>query len=318
MRRPSLSEVTWSILESAYPIYVGASMSVLSRIDFGINVFDREWDVLVVLDTCRVDSMRRVAPAFEFVDDVGSIWSLGSTSSEWIAKTFTTDHIDTIHDTALVSANPHVQHTLYDRQFPEHDKGAPFALTDWDTVDPADFLYVEQPWTYATDERYSHVMPSVMTERAVDVYRTHRPDRLVVHYMPPHRPHVSAAVREDRDLTDVERDPFGALRTGETTAEAVRENHVADLRFVLEEGVEPLLENIDADTVAITADHGDGFGDWGCFAHVAGDPRPPVRKVPWVTTSAEDIGNIEPETVPPEEQTDGVETQSQLEALGYV
>jgi len=293
-------------------------MSIFSRIDFGTNCYEREWDVLIILDTARVDALENIADEFDFIENVDSMRSLGSTSSEWIAKTFTTEYRQEIANTILLSANPHVQHTFYDRQFPEHDKGAPFALTDWDTVDPADFLYVEQPWTYATDERYSHVMPSVMTERAVDVYRTHRPDRLVVHYMPPHRPHVSAAVREDRDLTDVERDPFGALRTGETTAEAVRENHVADLRFVLEEGVEPLLENIDADTVAITADHGDGFGDWGCFAHVAGDPRPPVRKVPWVTTSAEDIGNIEPETVPPEEQTDGVETQSQLEALGYV
>lgn len=314
----SLSNIKWSFLKSAYPLYVGASMSLLSRLDFGTNVFDREWEVLVVLDTCRVDSMRQVAPEFDFVSDVDSIWSLGSTSSEWIAKTFSSKHRDTIRNTALVSANPHVQHTLFDRQFPEHDKDAPFALTDWDTVHPEDFQHIDQPWQYATDKRYSHVMPSVMTERAVDVYREQQPKRLVVHYMPPHRPHISNAVREERALTEVEKDPFGALMDGATTPDVVQRNHVSDLRFVLEEGVGPLLNNVDADRVVITADHGDGFGDWGCFAHVAGDPRPPVRKVPWVVTEARDTGSLEPAVFPPEGEHKRAETRSQLEALGYV
>jgi len=318
MNLPSLSGLKWSVLESAYHVYAGTSMSILSRVEFGTNVFDREWDVLVVLDTCRVDSMRRVAPEFEFVESVDSLWSVGSTSSEWIAKTFSTDHREEIRNTALVSANPHVQHTLYDREFPEHDKDAPFALTDWNTVDPEEFLYVEQPWTYATDERYVQVMPSVMTQRAVDVHREYQPDRLIVHYMSPHRPHISKAVSEDRDLTEVERDPFGALQAGEVSPDVVRENHVSDLRFVLETGVDPLLNNVDAETVAITADHGDGFGEWGCFAHVAGDPRPPVRKVPWVITDAEDGGDLEPDVFPPERETDHTETQTRLEALGYV
>jgi hypothetical protein len=98
--------------------------------------------------------------------------------------------------------------------------------------------------------------------------------------------------------------------------ERVFENHVADLEFVLDTGVKPLLRNIDADTVAITADHGDGFGENWCYAHIAGDPRRQVRRVPWVETEATNHGELEPTLTPPEDVTDEIENR--LAALGYI
>jgi len=160
-------------------------MSILSRINFGTNVYERDWDVLIILDTARVDAMENVTREFDFIDRIDSIDSLGSTSSEWIAKTFTSEYKPEIAHTALISANPHVQHTLYDRQFPEHDKDAFFSYTDWNTVQPDDFEYIEQPWKYATNERYDHVLPEDMTDRAVSLYRERDPDRMIVHYMQP-------------------------------------------------------------------------------------------------------------------------------------
>ncbi|MFB6185902.1 MAG: hypothetical protein ABEI86_03425, partial [Halobacteriaceae archaeon] len=104
-------------------------MSIFSRIDYGTNIYERDWDVLIILDTARVDAMESVADEFGFIEQVDSIRSLGSTSSEWLAKTFTTEYKSEISNTALISGNPHVQHTLYDRQFPEHDKDAFFSYT---------------------------------------------------------------------------------------------------------------------------------------------------------------------------------------------
>ncbi|MFB6185990.1 MAG: hypothetical protein ABEI86_03880, partial [Halobacteriaceae archaeon] len=206
--RSKLHSFAWDLLEKLYRAYVGVSMSILSRVDFGKNVYDRDWDVLIVLDTARVDAMKEISPEFDFINEVGSIRSLGSTSSEWIAKTFVERYTDEIEDTSLLSANPHVQHTLYDRQFPEHDKDAIFAFTSWDTVQPEDFEYIEQPWQYVTNERYDHVLPEDMTDRAVSLYREQNPDRMIVHYMQPHRPHIAQAYKEDRELTNAERDPF--------------------------------------------------------------------------------------------------------------
>ncbi|NLV12629.1 hypothetical protein [Haloarcula argentinensis] len=290
-------------------------MSLLSRIEFGSNVYSREWDVLIVLDTARVDAMTEVAQKFEFIDNVDSIRSLGSTSSEWIAKTFDRKYAEEISNTALISANPHVQHTLFDHEFPEHDKNAFFAYTNWNIVSPEEFELIDQPWKYATDEQYDHVLPRDMTERAVSVYREQEPDRMIVHYMPPHRPHISQALKEGRELTEAERDPFSYLKNG-GERETVYSNHVADLEFALETGVRPLLRNIDAETVAITADHGDGFGENWCYAHIAGDPRNQVRRVPWIVTDATDHAELEPTLTPPENTKDS--TEDQLEALGYL
>jgi hypothetical protein len=290
-------------------------MSILSRVNFGTNIYNNDWDILVVLDTARVDAMRAVASNFNFIGQVNSIRSLGSTSSEWIAKTFTTEYKQEIANTVLLSANPHVQHTLYDRQFPEHDKDAFFAFTAWDTVQPDEFEYIEQPWQYATNDRYNHVLPKDMTDRAVSLYRERDPDRMIVHYMQPHRPHIAQAYKEDRELTDAERDPFTYLKNG-GNRERVFSNHVADLEFVLETGVKPLLRNVNADTVAITADHGDGFGKNWCYAHIAGDPRKQVRRVSWIETEATDHNELEPSLTPPEDIEN--DTEDRLEALGYI
>jgi hypothetical protein len=303
------------MLKLLYRFYAGASMSILSRIDFGENVYEREWDVLIILDTARIDAMEEVKDEFEFINDIDSMRSLGSTSSEWLAKTFVKRHKCRISRTALLSANPHVQHTLYDRQFPEHDKAAFFAFTSWDTVRPSDFEYIEQPWQYATNNQYNHVLPEDMTDRAISIYRERNPEKMIIHYMQPHRPHIAHAYKEGRELTEVEYDPFTYLKNG-GSREQVFSNHVSDLRFVLETGVKPLLRNIDADTVAISADHGDGFGEKWCYAHIAGDPRKQVRRVPWVETEATDHGELKPTLTPPGDVED--KTEDRLEALGYI
>jgi len=200
-------------------------------------------------------------------------------------------------------------------QFPEHDKNAFFSFTDWDTVQPEDFDYIEQPWQYATHHRYNHVLPSDMTERAVSLYREHNPDKMIIHYMQPHRPHIAKAYQKNRELTDAEKDPFSYLKNG-GNSDRVFSNHVSDLRFALETGVKPLLRNVDADTVAITADHGDGFGENWCYAHIAGDLRKQVRRVPWVVSEAIDHKELNPTLTPPENVENN--TVDQLEALGYL
>jgi len=52
------------------------------------HVFDRDWDVLVVLDACRVDLLRSVAGEYDFVTGDQTIYSVAPTSKLWLNRTF--------------------------------------------------------------------------------------------------------------------------------------------------------------------------------------------------------------------------------------
>jgi hypothetical protein len=50
----------------------GGAVAVSSRQRIGTNVFNEDWDLLVVLDTCRVDSLKSVSEEYSFLD---SYWN---------------------------------------------------------------------------------------------------------------------------------------------------------------------------------------------------------------------------------------------------
>jgi hypothetical protein len=78
------------------------------------------------------------------------------------------------------------------------------------------------------------------------------------------------------------------------------------------------LKNLDAENVVITADHGEGFGEYGFYRHVIGCPLPCIRQVPWVKTSAFDHGNYEPYGPNPESANQTTSAEERLEDLGYL
>ncbi|KPN30684.1 hypothetical protein SY89_01420 [Halolamina pelagica] len=107
--------------------------------NYGTPVWDKEWDVLVVLDTCRPDLLQEVSNEYDFLagyDTSQSINSLGSRSPEWIRKTFDPDeHADSLAKTAYVSANPHTR----------------------DIPDPESLFLLDEVWKYAWDEQWGNV-----------------------------------------------------------------------------------------------------------------------------------------------------------------
>lgn len=58
-----------------------------SRRPLGTNVFERDWGLLVVLDTCRYDALAAVADDYDFLDDVSAVTSVGGSTREWRANT---------------------------------------------------------------------------------------------------------------------------------------------------------------------------------------------------------------------------------------
>lgn len=73
----------------------------------GTNVYEKDWDVLLVLDACRVDVMEEVASEYEFLDHPGTHRSTASTSGEWMRTTFTEEYIHEIENTIYITANGH-------------------------------------------------------------------------------------------------------------------------------------------------------------------------------------------------------------------
>jgi hypothetical protein len=288
----------------------------LSYYPTGTNVYDKEWDLLVVLDTCRVDALRAVAPEYEFLDEIASIWSVGSATRTWVANTFTPEYVDEVNETVWVSANGTEQH-VFEWESPELYGELPFqGLYGWDVVDESDFKHLDQPWKHVHDNPLSHLtLPGTITDRAVRVGRRMDAERMIVMYKQPHAPYCANALAEDRDLEPHEADPWQALRDG-VPRSTVWEAYLDELRYGLDH-VETLLRNVDAETVAITADHGECFGEYGIYSHPAGVPVPPLRRVPWATTTATDSGEYEPEIELPDDDGVSRSVEDQLESLGY-
>lgn len=294
-----------------------AKLAVSSRLAPGTNVFSREWDLLIVLDTCRVDALTELQGEYPFLSEVDRVFSVGSSTPEWTAQTFDRDHLEAIRNTAYLTGNGYASQVLDGRVTPESFVHAGFAPTAWDTVGRDDLEYLDEIWKYAPRTRGNpkNGMPSprVITDRAIQVGREGDHERLLVHYPQPHFPYV---YDDPTGVTDSperhERAPFDYLREG-GDREDVWRAYLRQLRMVLGE-VEELLRNADAGTAVITADHGEAFGEWGVYGHPTASVHPYVRWVPWVETDAEDSFERTPEPISDGSRQD---IDDHLRALGY-
>jgi len=291
----------------------------------GTNVFDRDWDALIVLDTARVDALRTVADEYDFIGEVDSIRSVGGASAEWLARTFDEQHLEEIRKTAFLSAQSHIQEIL-DTKVHETDTDRPLPFkalrvipsVDIDDLGKAEYLFnfetIGEAGPFGHTE--GNTPPRYVTDRGIAVGREHDFDRLIVQYHQPHTPWFSQALEEGRELEYHEYDWWNYYyETGDM--ESIWEAYMSDLRYVLDE-IELLLDNLDADRVVITSDHGEAFGEYGVLGHKLGSLHPQIRKVPWVVTSAEDKRTHEPIVEEPDnERMSRQELDNQLEALGY-
>jgi len=291
------SDGVHGLKESLRPVYHKGLHGVSRLRDSGTPIYDRDWDLLIVVDACRLDLMREVAPAYDYIDHVGAFRSLDSMTLRWMQKNFVPTYADEMAETAYVCGNPFSKEAL----------------------DADDFLALDEVWEYVWEEPGT-VPPRAITDRTITAAREHDPDRLVAHYMQPHCPFISRP-----DLTQGKRlDKFGnqewddvwqKLRAGKLTRDEVWDGYRENLELALDD-IELLLENVDAESVVITSDHGNALGEWLVYGHPPGMPMDCLRVVPWIETTAVDRGTHEPDTeVVADASTDRDE---QLAALGYV
>lgn len=307
------------ILHIFYTFYLGIWFTLPSRYPLGLNIYDENWDLLIVLDGCRTDVIREISDEYSFIDTIDIRWSIGSHSREWIANTFVESKLEEIQNTAIVSGNPHFDTVCQNRTFPPKET-VPFEFSRWDTVDSSSFQSIDSLWQTHRSEGIG-VPPRPITDRAIQRSRNQHVDYLIVHYMQPHIPYIADVVAngKSRELTPMEERGWDALRDGKTDLETVWSLYKDNLRLVLDE-VELLLDNIDAERVVITSDHGNAFGEMGVYGHPEGFLHPVVRRVPWIETTATNKGTYIPTTESPDESLENSEHDAErvLEDLGYL
>jgi hypothetical protein len=302
---------------------VGARLAAFSRYPIGTNVFSKDWDILLILDCCRVDAIDAVADEYEFIEEVSSITSVGSATSEWVSQTFHSKYREEVNSTAYLSGNGHSRKVLEEGFEPEYNRDAGFAPTAWGTVDASELGYLEHVWEYAnyfeSGIGKAYVDPQLMTDRAIEFYRNNGDDydRTILHYVPPHPPYIGHAHRDGRDeLRDYEWAPWDFMRDG-GSFETVWDVYLSEVRSALD-AVEVLLSNVDAEKVVISADHGEAMGEYGLYSHPEGAIHPKVKRVPWVETAATDERTRDPSVKPEvDETTERTDLEEHLQALGY-
>jgi len=186
-----------------------------------------------------------------------------------------------------------------------------------------DFFLLDEVWEYAWEKDTELFRPEYITDRAIDVMREHNPERMIIHYMQPHHPFIPYFDGFESELHSDWLNPWRDIRIGKTSKEEKWDRYRENLHYVLEY-VELLLNNMEADDVVISADHGEAVGEWGVYGH-PDIPLRVLREVPWIRVSATDSGEYQPEFQPDrdvrgesEDESAEHDVDDTLTKLGYI
>jgi hypothetical protein len=262
----------------------------------GENIFQSEWDVAIILDACRYDLFESLSSDFEFLSEIQAKQSLASITPNWMERTFTNNIAPKLSDTTYICGNPY------------SDKYTPEGM----------FSDLYEPWRNNWSDENGTLPARSVTDFAIKISRQRTPKRLLVHYMQPHYPFIGGekvgAGIDASSMGNSGMDVWTKLELGLVNKQSVWNSYRENLRYVLRD-VELLLNNIDADNVVITSDHGNAIGEFGVYGHPGNISINPLRKVPWVRTSAEDKENYAPD--PALDSNGPNHVEDRLRSLGY-
>lgn len=268
----------------------------------GTHIFDRDWDVLVILDACRHDMYERR------VRECDSIWSVAGSSAEWMTKTFGEADADVLERTAYVTSNP-------------------FSARS-NALEGVDLGLLDEVWRDGWDGDLGTVPARPVTDRGIAAARSDEYDRVIIHYMQPHYPFIGNLEDGETPIGKLDQDSFGEVGDslgmwdrvllGELDSATVLEAYDANLDYVMGD-VRLLLENIDGKAV-ISADHGNALGEWGQWGHRPAIPHPGMRRVPWDVRECIDEETYEPDNESIDSSQNDVDgtVSSRLQELGYL
>lgn len=266
-------------------------------LSYGTPIFERDWDVLIILDACRPDLMEEVSHSYDFLPStIPTIYSVASRSDTWMQRNFADEYRDEMARTVYVTGNPY----------------------SGSNCSEDEFGLLDEVWRYAWNEDVGSVGAEDITDRAIATGRDHDFDRMIIHYMQPHFPSFPQPLAEGIDL-----DCFGTewssvwerIEDGRLSEEEAWVSYRKNLEYALE-SVSVLLQNLDGTRAILSADHANAFGEWGLYGHPINKPAPVLRRVPWVPVSVMDTHEYVP-SVKNRDASVADSVESRLQELGY-
>lgn len=256
----------------------------------GIDIFEGDWDNLLILDACRYDEFARQS---ELPGELEHRISRGSMTREFVTANFTDR---TLHDTVYVDSNGHIR-----------------KLQDEINADLHDLIYVE-------NDEYGNwsVLPGKVSDAARDAAERYPDKRLIVHYMQPHHPFLGPTGRE----FDYAKGLAPTIEQNDVSRETVFKAYRENLELALD-SISDLLPELVGKTV-VTADHGELLGERQYpipirdYNHPKGVYVEELVKVPWLVHETGERKEIVAEGPADEmDESHAEEIEAKLENLGY-
>jgi len=285
-----------------YPDRIVAHMNTMIQKKFyeseynpeGIDVFEEDWDNLIILDACRYDAFK----ALNSIDgELKSKISRGSMSREFARGNFSNKSLT---DTVYVSAN---------FWFPEMYDELNTELYDFT---PVHYDMPDLPTT----------RPGSVTNEALRANEQFPDKRLIVHYMQPHWPYIGAEA-EKIEQPDDHHGMHSTIKSNGLSRKEILSLYTENLELVLSEASE-LVDAFSGKTV-ITADHGELLGERQRpipvrnYGHPSGVYVDELVTVPWHICDHDERKTIVAEESESERTRVAPETiKENLEAMGYI
>ncbi|WP_337652583.1 hypothetical protein [Halomontanus rarus] len=265
----------------------------------GIDVFNQDWDNLILLDACRYD-------IFEETNSISGQLQKKESRGAMTREFLRGNLIDKdLTDVVYVTANPMLYRDSSEISVEFHN-----VINVWQ----------DDGW----DETESTVLPETMTQHAIQADRKYPNKRLFIHYLQPHYPFIG------HDLTSAIPDP--AVTENDIWTRKVRGDDVAtkeeiwsayqnNLELALE-SVKELLDVIEGKCI-VTSDHGNLFDErvwplpnreWG---HPNGIYVSQLVDVPWLEVPFDSRKSIKAEKSESTTITEESKVIDRLEQLGY-
>lgn len=266
----------------------------------GMDVFEEDWDNLIILDACRFDYFAELT---NFNSSVERRVSRGATSREFITGNFSNR---ALHDVVYVSGNRWFLqlHDLINSEIHAYR-------------DVQRDFYVDRPNETANEVGYVPY-PGTVLDSAIEAAEEFPNKRLIVHLMQPHKPYLGP----NRDQFTYDGGLRSTMAISSADTETLREAYRDSLEITLAL-VDSALNSLDGRTV-ITSDHGELLGErlrpipvrW--YGHKEGVYVSELTDVPWQVVkegSRREISADPPEQMP---EVDDKKVANNLRALGYV
>lgn len=260
----------------------------------GVDIFEEDWDNLIILDACRADSLERLIN----IDGTFESRSARGTSTPHFLRSNFAGR--SLHDTVYVTANGWIVKLLDELDVELHKLEF---LEDGEYQDNA---------TGAT-------RPEAVTHEAKQYAEQYPNKRLIAHYVQPHKPYLGEFGRET--FESAQRNLQQIMTSGSISEDELQQAYNENLELVLDH-VEELVDSLRGKTV-ITADHGELLGERISPIPIQGYGHPDhiyhqaLTEIPWFTCEYETRREIAAERPERMDDVDEEQLTEQLKDLGY-